>query len=295
MQNDLPPQTRTRRLHDYFITLGFALKHGGSLSAGMNLFYLAKLKTGLVYRNLARFNTEKVCCLPFRVTAGKTWNVHVRDNGQDAPMLVEFFDNDRLAEMERLKWKPKVIYDLGANIGIASLSLAALCPDARIYGFEPVPANFEICSLNYSNLANAEVFNCAVGSASGTMSFEITNDPRGGHLATNTSTGIDKKMEVGVWTIADLVEIKGLPPPDFLKVDVEGAELDVLNGLATYANGIKYMHIETHSTELRNECVRWLDLNGFKIEEEFHFAGNLGALWVSRLETDLSARPYSGD
>jgi FkbM family methyltransferase len=286
MRNNSLPKTPIHRLHEYSTTLSFALKHGGSLSAGINLYYLAKLKTGLAYRGFTKFHPEKTYRLPFKVTTGKIWTVHVRDNGQDAPMLVEFFNNDRLAEMERLKWKPQVIYDLGANIGIASLSLAMLCPEARIYGFEPVPTNFEICSLNYSNLTNAQAFNCAIGSSSGTMSFEFANDDlRGGRLTpniANESFNSCKKIKVAVWTIADLIEIKGLAAPDFLKVDVEGAELDVLNGLGIYAKGIKQMHIETHSAELRDKCIRWLNLNGFKIEEEIHYTENLGGLWAKK-------------
>ncbi|HKW28971.1 MAG TPA: FkbM family methyltransferase [Verrucomicrobiae bacterium] len=197
-------------------------------------------------------------------------------------MLVEFFRNDRLAGLRELNWKPKVIYDLGANIGIASLSLAALCPEARIYGFEPMPANYEICSQNYLNLNKAQAFNCAVGASSGTMGFEVTDDPRGGHLAGNSSPKSAKKIEVAVWSVADLVDVKGLTPPDFLKVDVEGAELDVLHGLGNYAKGIRQMHIETHSTALRDKCADWLAHNGFQIEEEFRYTADLGALWAGR-------------
>jgi FkbM family methyltransferase len=287
MQNDPPPETRFERLCEYFTALGFAFKHGKSLPSIAGIYYLAKLKRGLVYRGLARYAPEKIHRISFRSGTGKTWNIHVRDNGQDAPMLVEFFDSDRLAEMEELNWKPKVIYDLGANIGIASLSLARHCPEAHIYGFEPMPANYELCSRNYSNLTNAQVFNCAVGSKSGTTNFEITDDPRGGRLTDNAvidTVHSVKKIDVAVWTIADLVEIKNLLPPDFLKVDVEGAELDVLNGLGVYTKGVKQMHVETHSTELRDKCVHWLNLNGFEIKKECRYSAHLGALWAEKLK-----------
>lgn len=283
MQNGAPPENRLDRFLEYFVMLGFALKHGNSLRSMANLYYLAKLKRGLVHRNLTRYAPEKIHRISFRAGTGKLWNVHIRDNGQDAPMLVEFFRNDRLAQLRVSEPKPKVIYDLGANIGIASLSLAKLCPEARIYGFEPIPANYEICSLNYSNLTNAHALNCAVGSSSGTMDFEVTDDPRGGHLPTDASVKPAKsiqRIEVVVWTIADLVEIKGLAPPDFLKVDVEGAELDVLKGLGVYAKGIQQMHIETHSAELKDKCAHWLVQNGFKIDAEFRYSRDLGALWA---------------
>lgn len=273
-----------RRL-DYFTILWFALKHGGSLPSSASLYYLAKLKQGLVFRGVAQFDPAKIWRVPFRVVAGKIWNIHLRDNGHDAHLLVQFFKHGILLEMERQSWRPQVIYDLGANIGIASLSLATLYPEARIYGFEPVPANFEICFLNYSNLTNARAFNCAVGSFTGKMNFELSTDPEAGCLTTNADGGrlnSDKHIEVEVWTVAALVETKGLLPPDFLKVDVEGAELDVLNGLGVYAKGVKQIHLETHSIELKDKCVRWLNANGFTIEKEFPYNEAQGALWAKR-------------
>lgn len=281
-------QTRFDRWRSYFTALRFAVEHGGSLVSAARLYYLAKLKPNLVYRGLMAFAPDRIHCIPFRVAVGKTWNLYVRDNGQDAPMLLEFFKNGRLAEIEKLNWKPRVIYDLGANIGIASLSLSTFNPDARIYGFEPVPANFEICRQNYSNLTTGQVFNCAVGFPSGTMSFEFNqSDLRGGRLVTNPSlrsSAPQQSVEVEVWSIADLIDRKGLEPPDVLKVDVEGAELDVLRGLGAYAKTVRLLHIETHSFELRKDCVSWLDGNGFKIIQEFRYSASMGALWAEKVE-----------
>jgi len=286
MQSNLRPQTRIDRLCAYFTILGFALKHCGSLSASTKLYYLAKLKKGLVYRGLTEYAPGKIVQVPFRVAAGKIWDIRLRDNGHDAAVLVQFFKHGTLLEVERQSWKPQVIYDLGANIGIASLSLATLCPEARIYGFEPVPANFEICARNYSNLANAQAFNYAVGSFTGTMNFELSSDPEAGRLSANTEgcvSNSDNGIKVEVWTVSDLVEIKGLPPPDFLKVDVEGSEFDVLTGLGVYAKGVKQIHVETHSIELKDKCVRWLNSNGFTIEKEIRYNTIQSGLWAKRL------------
>jgi FkbM family methyltransferase len=285
MQTNPYQATQWERRLDYFTILGFALKHCNSLSASASLYYLAKLKGGLVFRGLARFDPAKIRRVPFRVAAGKTWDIYLRDNGHDASLLVQFFKHGTLLEVERQSCKPQVIYDLGANIGIASLALAALCPEAHIYGFEPAPANFEICSLNYSNLAKAQAFNCAVGSFTGTMNFELSSDPEAGRLTANADGGgpnSDKGIEVEVWTVSALVETKGLLPPDFLKVDVEGAEFDVLNGLGVHAKGVKQIHLETHSIELKDKCVRWLSSNGFTIEKELRYNAVQGALWAKR-------------
>src|SRR5215469_16258385 len=109
MQNGAHSETRHDRFREYFGMLGFALKHGNSLRSMASLYYLAKLKRGLVYRKLSRYAPEKIHRISFRPGTGKRWDLYVRDNGQDAPMLVEFFRNDRLAQLGELESKPKVI------------------------------------------------------------------------------------------------------------------------------------------------------------------------------------------
>ena len=54
--------------------------------------------------------------------------------------------------------KPKVIFDIGGNIGITSIYLASLFPDAVIYTFEPLKENFEILQKNTSQIKNIKVF-----------------------------------------------------------------------------------------------------------------------------------------
>ena len=120
------------------------------------------------------------------------------------------------------------------------------------------------------------------------MSFEFQDsDLRGGRLAMNASlrsSASHQRVEVEVWSVADLIDRKGLEPPDVLKVDVEGAEFDVLRGLGAYAKGVKGLHIETHSLELRENCVSWLEANGFKIIQEFRYPADMGALWAEKVE-----------
>ena len=54
---------------------------------------------------------------------------------------------------------PKVIFDIGGNIGITAIYLASLFPKAKIYTFEPLPDNFEILQINIQQYQNIEAFN----------------------------------------------------------------------------------------------------------------------------------------
>lgn len=269
--------------------LAFAVQRGGSPVAMWRLFYLLKIKPGLVFRGLARYAPGKILRARFKVAPGKNWTVNFRDNGLDIAAYREFFHRSRLVNLEQLDPRPQVIYDLGANIGAASMFFAVACPEARIFGFEPVPSNHEVCALNYANLKGAQLFDCAVGSASGAMEFEFASgDLRGGRLVAG-GTGdakCENKIKVAVWSVADLVAIKGLAPPDFLKVDVEGAEFEVLKGLGPCVKTIKQIHLETHSPELSDQCGDWLVAQGFAIEKEHHYSEGLGAIWATRAVTD---------
>lgn len=77
-----------------------------------------------------------------------------------------------------------------------------------------------------------------------------------------------------MFTVGDLVRAKGLEAPEFLKVDVEGAELDVLNGLGEDYRSVKRMFIETHGPELKQACLKWMEERGFR-------------MWPSKDETAL--------
>ena len=53
---------------------------------------------------------------------------------------------------------PKVILDIGGNIGITSIYLSSIFPDAKIYTFEPIPDNFEILTKNIQKYDLSQMF-----------------------------------------------------------------------------------------------------------------------------------------
>src|SRR5438105_1545207 len=59
--------------------------------------------------------------------------------------------------------EPKVILDMGSNIGASVLYLHERFPSARIYAFEPHPETFRVLQANVGPIPSVEVFNCALG------------------------------------------------------------------------------------------------------------------------------------
>jgi len=125
---------------------------------------------------------------------------------------------------------PKVILDIGGNIGTTSVYYGHIFPDAKIYSFEPVPDNFEILQKNIKGFPNITAFNVALGKENTTAKIYTysDNDNTGGYSLYDLEVDRDKYQEITVKkTDAFLREI-GVDQVDLIKIDTEGAEYDIL-------------------------------------------------------------------
>jgi FkbM family methyltransferase len=254
----------------FFSRVSCAMALGISAKQKLRLLFYMALKPSLVFRGLATFLNSRILAFSIFDASRKPVLVYVRDNGVGTTTVAEFFSPDSEIMSTKLPvLHPKVIYDLGANVGVSSLFFASLYPQATIYGFEPLPENFEVCLLNYRGIRNSsQVFPWAVGSKSGLAIFDCKNDSRGGRLeSTHQDPNLETvaQIQVKIISVTDLIEKEGLPPPDLLKIDVEGAEYDVLEGLADYANSVRSIYLETHGDNLRRDCILWLEKHNFQI------------------------------
>jgi len=146
-------------------------------------------------------------------------------------------------------------YDLGANIGFFSLLAARLVgPAGRVVSFEADP---EIAArltenLSYNNFTHAAVEEKAVWSEPGTVSFarvdSNTSPDRGlGHVSVGEKTAAGA---ISVEAISLDQYVLSHPPPDFLKCDVEGAEVPVFQGAERLIREKRpVLLVEMHSKE----------------------------------------------
>lgn len=127
------------------------------------------------------------------------------------------------------------VFDCGAALGdTAFIFAAASGPDGKIFSFEPHPKMVTLLERNLSlnpQLSNIEVINKAVSDKPGEW-LGFTFDGTGSTTATahNTPNRVDAKVET---TSIDFeAGRRGLKHVDFIKMDIEGAELDALLGAA---------------------------------------------------------------
>ena len=266
----------------------FAWLRGNGWSDRLRLFYHTALKPALAFRGMSRYAPKRELCFGFRTPGNRPWRLHLRDNFVDASTCEEFFSGEHNFIPPSLSpLQPRVVYDIGANIGMATLYMAERFPNAKFFGFEPEPGNCEVCAANYANLPGARVFPWAVGSHSGTASFTFNaQDLRGGRLHSGCAPAAGaytRRIEVRVVSLADLVTREHLDPPELLKIDVEGAELQVLQGMGPVANHVRRLLVETHGLELQDQCLDWLREHGFVARITSEAAPGFVAIWADRL------------
>lgn len=133
------------------------------------------------------------------------------------------------------------IIDCGANIGLSVLYLKQQFPQATIVAFEPDPANFEYLQKNVAayKLVNVELRNEAIWTQEGSMSF-VSDGTLGSKLGNTLSQG--GQVSVRTVRLKDYLS----RPVDFLKMDIEGAEYEVLKDCADQLSMVTNLFIEYH-------------------------------------------------
>jgi FkbM family methyltransferase len=153
-----------------------------------------------------------------------------------APLEVMNFDRYEPEEtrvMDLLAADAKVILDVGANIGWYAVRFAKRLPQARVFAFEPLPTSHSYLQRNVAvNGVGDRVatFNCGLSDSSGAVEFFIS--PASGTNASlkNVAGAADAQPVVGLTITLDEWIANQKLAPDFIKCDVEGAELLVFRG-----------------------------------------------------------------
>ena len=172
-------------------------------------------------------------------------------------------------ELARLLRPGDVFYDVGANVGFFSLIAARLVGSAGcVYSFEPVAENAASIRENarLNKLQNITLFDVAVGRTSGNAELLLTAWDGGSSLATSTVRPLEplSKRNVRVVAMDDLVREQNLPLPDFVKIDVEGVELDVLLGMSgTIAKAKPILLYELDDGNKDSFQRRWRELDDY--------------------------------
>jgi len=158
-----------------------------------------------------------------------------------------------------------VVYDIGANVGIYTLLSAVLCGNSgRVFAFEPDPHNIKYLEdhVALNNLQNVSIEKKAISNSSGHLFFQDTGDHCNSHISENG------QIEVEAITVDDFVFKNNNLPPNYLKIDVEGAEYLVLEGAQkTLSEYRPEIFLATHGLEIDQKCREQLKKLNYKVSK----------------------------
>lgn len=159
--------------------------------------------------------------------------LHELSRGHREPLMTKLFS---------CLLKPGVVFwDVGAHLGVYSL-LAAKLENSKILALEPNPRTFRYLEQNITLnrfVKKIQPLPIALTASSGLLNFfcdELESDVSS--LVTLENPGQLKSVEIEAMTLDQLLRKHGTPP-DIMKIDVEGAELSVLQGGSEFWNRVK--------------------------------------------------------
>lgn len=169
-----------------------------------------------------------------KIHKGLLINVSPRDHIQQQLFWYGHYEREAFLLAEKLIREDAIVLDIGANIGYFSLIAARKASKGKVIAFEPIGSLQEEISQNIllNKLGNIQVEPYAIGNKTATTTFFIADESNigmSGLAPQENFSGITE--QVLQIRLDEWLDRHPLPAISFIKIDTEGAELDVLNGM----------------------------------------------------------------
>ena len=156
-----------------------------------------------------------------------------------------------------------VVFDIGAHVGFYTLVSSLLVGEkGRVIAFEPIPENLHYLRqhLEINFVDNVDVIEAAVSDHHGRERLSRGPSSSMWHF------GARGELEVETIKLDDLVLNAKLPPPNLIKMDIEGAEELALTGSAELISEFHPVVIlSTHGDDVHQRCRSFLESAGYRL------------------------------
>lgn len=187
--------------------------------------------------------------------------------------------------------EPLVIFDIGACEGEDSIRYYRLFNNSSIFAFEPLPENFQLCIQNFSLIQTdrLKAFQVALSDKPGISKFYVSSGRPSGLENSDWDYGnkssslyppdlvckkydwlkFDKEILVRTQTIERFCNDQFVDHIDFIHLDVQGAELDVLKGCGQILSNVKAIWVEVENISiykgqpLKKDIEKFMKISGF--------------------------------
>jgi len=182
------------------------------------------------------------------------------------------------------------VIDLGAGLGDFAICTARQCPDSTVYAFEPLAESYDLLTANVelNRLANVRMFPLAVAASAGRL-YMAAGSGLAERSRTFSRVEAAATRPVEAITLDEVFERWKIDRCDFLKIDCEGAEYDILFGASEDAlRRIRHVAMEYHEGVAPFGCadlVRFFEERGFRVHTRLNPAHReIGFLFAAREE-----------
>jgi FkbM family methyltransferase len=191
---------------------------------------------------------------------GKRWIVGSSTHG----CWLGSYEYHKRRRFERTVRSGQVVYDVGANAGFYTILASVLVgPTGKVVAFEPVPRNLDYLQrhIELNRLTNVTVVPAAVSDGDGQGCFREGPHPSMGSLAQGGA------LRVRTVSLDRLIKEGRVPPPDVVKMDIEGGEYRALLRARTIlgrATG-PTLFLSTHGADVHARCLALLGSLGYEL------------------------------
>jgi FkbM family methyltransferase len=180
----------------------------------------------------------------------------IRSKTTDLETVINNFIRREYGQLPR-DFSPRVIVDAGAYIGDTSAYFLTKYPKAHVIALEPAPESFRLAARNLSPYGKRV-----------TLRQAALGPTRGNARISGIGTGArisELGEDIAITTVADLLEGTQDGRIDLLKMDIEGAEREVLCTTAIeWLDRIDMIIVETHGDEIERDVLAVLDSHGWE-------------------------------
>jgi FkbM family methyltransferase len=176
-----------------------------------------------------------------------------------------------------------VIIEAGAHAGVDTVDLARTWPQGHVHAFEPVPNLFKKLISRTSRLNNVTCYELALGGEAAPAEMHVSGGESdgsssllapSGHLKEHPGVTFDAVIPVSVTTLDNWAITAGVPRADFLWLDLQGSELDVMKAGQDLLRTASVVYAEVslmpmyQSAPLYPEIRAWMEGVGFLVVRE---------------------------
>lgn len=192
--------------------------------------------------------------------------------GGFAGYLLGTSDPEEQEALSKLLKPGQTAYDVGANVGFFAVMAAKFVgPEGKVYAFEPVPSCVEKIKKNaaLNGFTQIETIEAGVSSVPGSAQLYVTGVSAHSSLIDAPNRRDSDTIEIELTTIDEFLRQGDRRPPNFVMIDVEGAEIHALRGMhETLERHLPTLLVEVHfiGDEFLAYCREHLAPLGYRVE-----------------------------